>query len=602
MSYEQRYGSLRSRLCMAAAMLVATVSAQAGGLPDNSGGPQRAAAAAATPAGLTDRLIIKYRDGTRAAARPELSTMSTAHAVANRVGVQMSTLRRTAQDAVVMKLDRRISHDAAAALAREIAANDPDVLYAEPDRMMHIQLTPNDSSYLDQWHYYEPTAGLNLPAAWDKSTGSGVVVAVIDTGYRPHADLAANLLPGHDFIGDTAVANDGNGRDGDAIDPGDAVAAGECGVGQPAQSSSWHGTHVAGTIAAVSNNGSGVAGVAFGAKVMPLRVLGKCGGYTSDIADAIVWAAGNAVAGLPANANPARVINLSLGGGGACDTTTQNAINSARSRGTVVVVAAGNSNANAANFSPASCAGVIAVAATNRSGGRAYYSNFGSAVDVAAPGGDMRGAASDGILSTLNSGSAAPGADTLAYYQGTSMASPHVAGVVALMLARNGALSPDDVETRLKNSTRAFASTCSQCGSGLVDANAAVDAATGGGGGGGGGTVAEVENNNSRGSAQTISVNPATVNGSLSSIDTDYFSVALGAGKTLAATLTPPATADYDLYIYDSNGRLVARSINGTGAVDSTSVRNNGNATATVYVRVRYYRGGSGSYSLQLSQ
>ncbi len=605
MSSKHHRGRTRSRLGVAVAALLVSISAQAGGAQPSVATAPTLAGSAASPAGLTDRLIIKYRDGARAALRPDVSTMANAHASANRAGVQMQTLRRTVGDAVVMRLDRRMSHDAAAALAREIAASDPDVLYAEPDRMLRIQLTPNDSRYLDQWHYYEAAAGLNLPTAWDKSTGSGIVVAVIDTGYRPHADLAANILPGYDFIGDSAVANDGSGRDGDASDPGDGVAAGECGAGEPAQESSWHGTHVAGTVAALSNNGGGVAGVAFGAKVVPLRALGKCGGYTSDIADAIVWASGGSVNSVPANGNPARVINMSLGGGGGCDTTTQNAINSARSRGTVVVVAAGNSNADAANFSPASCNGVISVAATNRSGGRAYYSNFGAAVDVAAPGGDVRGGAANGILSTLNSGAGAPGADTLEYYQGTSMAAPHVAGVVALMLARNGALTADDVESRLKGSTRAFAAVCSLCGTGLVDANAAVDAA------GGvtppppppGGTVAEVENNNSRGSAQAITPNPATVSGSLSSAsDTDYFSVLLGAGKTLTATLTPPASADYDLYLYTSNGRQVASSTAATGVVDSTSVRNSSASAATVFVRVRYFSGGAGNYTLRLAQ
>jgi serine protease len=551
----------------------------------------------------TDRLIVKYRDGSRAAVQADLSSMAPAHASVNRMGVQMQTLRRTVGNAVVMKLDRRVNLDEANALAREIAAGDPDVLYAEPDRIMKIQLTPNDSRYGEQWHYFEATGGLNLPTAWDKSTGAGVVVAVIDTGYRPHADLAANILPGYDFIGDLAVANDGNGRDSDASDPGDAVAAGECGVGDPASGSSWHGTHVAGTVAAVTNNGVGVAGVAFGAKVVPIRALGKCGGYTSDIADGIIWASGGSVSGVPANANPAKVINMSLGGGGACDTTTQNAINSARSRGTVVVVAAGNSNANAANFSPASCSGVISVAATNRSGGRAYYSNYGAVVDVAAPGGDVRTSGSNGVLSTLNSGSAGPGADNYEFYQGTSMAAPHVAGVVALMRAKNSALTPDEVETRLKSSTRAFPATCSQCGTGIVNANAAVDAAAGTGGGGGTTTVAEVESNNTLGTAQAITANPVVVNGRISATsDTDYFRVTLGAGKTLTATLTPPAGIDYDLYLYNSAGTQVASSVKGAGAVDVASYANGGGAAVTVYARVRYYSGGAGNYTLGLSQ
>ncbi len=156
---------------------------------------------------------------------------------------------------------------------------------------------------------------------------------MIDTGARPHVDLAANLVGGYDFISDTFVSRDGNGRDTDARDSGDWNAAGECGSGSAASGSSWHGTHVAGTIAARTNNGRGVAGVAFNARVVPVRVLGRCGGYTSDIADGLVWASGGTVVGVPANQNPARVANLSLGGGGACTTTMQNAINTARARG-----------------------------------------------------------------------------------------------------------------------------------------------------------------------------------------------------------------------------------------------------------------------------
>ncbi|MBA4176870.1 MAG: peptidase S8 [Leptothrix sp. (in: Bacteria)] len=583
---------VRSLLLALVAASVCTPNVWAGGMAE--------AAAAAPP---TDRLIVQYRGGSAGATRADRNVMAMAHAAANQRGVQFNVLRRNAFGALVLKLDRRVDEAEAGALARALAAADADIEYAEPDRILRIQLTPNDARYLDQWHYYEATAGLNLPAAWDKTTGTGVRVAVIDTGYRPHADLAANLVGGYDFIGDTFVANDGSGRDSDASDPGDAAAAGECGAGTPASSSSWHGTHVAGTIAAVTNNASGVAGVAYGAKVVPVRVLGKCGGYTSDIADAIVWSSGGTVTGVPANAYPAKVLNLSLGGGGSCDTTTQNAINSARSRGSVVVVAAGNSNADAANFSPASCTGVISVAAVNRSGGRAYYSNYGSVVDVAAPGGDMRTNSADGILSTLNSGSGAPGADVLAYYQGTSMASPHVAGVVALMLAANPALTPDEVESRLKTSTRAFPATCSQCGTGLVDANAAVTAATGGGGGGGGTVVAEVESNNTRSTAQLISANPATVQGRIASTtDTDYYRVSLAAGKTLTSTLTPPTTADYDLYIYNASGTQIASSTNGTGAVDKATVVNSGTSAATVYVRVRYYGGGVGNYTLGLSQ
>jgi serine protease len=551
----------------------------------------------------TDRLIIKYRTSPAAAASSTASDRALLHRPAQdaaaRRGLRMQLLRVGAMDAHVMRLERRLAHAEVERLARDVMASDPSVEYAEPDRILKPLLTPTDTQYGQQWQYFDATGGLNLPAAWDKATGTGVVVAVIDTGYRPHADLAANVVAGYDFIADTFVSNDGNGRDTSALDPGDAVAAGACGGGQPTQSqpSSWHGTHVAGTVAAVTNNSAGVAGVAFGAKVQPVRALGKCGGYTSDIAAGIVWASGGSVPGVPSNATPARVINLSLGGSGACDAASRDAITSARGRGTVVVVAAGNSNANAANFSPASCPGVITVAATNRSGGRAYYSNFGASVAVAAPGGDMRGGAAGGILSTLNNGTSAPGADSYAYYQGTSMAAPHVAGVVALMLSKNPSLSPDDVAARLKASARAFPSACSQCGAGLVDASAAIDAA-------GGGTTPppplpppsgnEVEPNNTTGTAQAVTQG-TTISGTMaSSSDTDFFKITIAAGGRLSATLTPNAASDYDLYIYNGAGTQVARSIRGTGLLDSASVTNGG-AAATYYARVRFYSGGTGA-------
>jgi serine protease len=432
----------------------------------------------ADPSDQTDQLIIKYRKGTAAAARADLQTMSDAHTKVNRSGAQMRLLRTNSGGSHVMKLDRELDRPSIDALASAIAAH-PDVEFAQPDRKMHILLTPDDTRYLDQWGYYEAIGGMNLPTAWDQGTGAGIVVAVIDTGYRPHADLVANIVPGYDMIIDTLVSNDGDGRDSDASDPGDWTTARQCSLLSGATNSSWHGTHVAGTIAAVTNNANGVAGVAYGAKEQPVRALGRCGGYTSDIADGIIWASGGTVAGLPLNPTPARVISMSLDGSGACDATTQAAIDGARSRGTVVVVAAGNSNADVANFSPASCSGVIAVASVGRSGGKAHYSNFGAGVDVAAPGGDTTGGiTTNGVLSTLNTGTTTPGTDTYAYYQGTSMATPHVSGLVALMLAKNPGLTPDQVKSALKSTARPFPATCSQCGAGIVDASAAVSIAS----------------------------------------------------------------------------------------------------------------------------
>jgi serine protease len=591
------------KICAAAVMAAAPLMASAG-MPDF------AAQKADKFLNETDRLIVKYKDSTMSAkGMASVAAIGTDRKAkldraGQNFGLTMKASHAIATGANVIKLSKKMTVAEVQKLAADLVASDSNVEYAEPDRMMKKMLTPNDTRYGEQWHYFENTGGLRANTAWDKSTGTGVVVAVLDTGIRPHADLSGQTVAGYDFINDTFVSNDGNGRDSDPSDPGDAIAVGECGGGEPtqAQTSSWHGTHVAGTIAAKTNNSMGVAGVAYGAKVQAVRVLGKCGGYTSDIADAIIWASGGTVSGVPNNATPAKVINMSLGGGGACDTTSQNAINSARSRGTVVIVAAGNDNANASNSNPANCAGVVTVAATNRQGGRAWYSNYGTVIDVAAPGGDTS-VSGGGILSTLNTGTGAPVADNYAFYQGTSMATPHVAGVAALMLSKKPTATPDEIESKLKSTARAFPATCTSCGTGIVDALAAVNSVI---------TIIdpvmnETESNNSTSTANAVTTSGTVVSGNMgSSTDGDYFVVQLPAGKTLSSVLTPgSSTADYDLFVYNSNGAEIGRSENGAGAVDSVSVTNTGTSTFARYIRVKYYSGGTGStngkYTLKLT-
>jgi hypothetical protein len=305
------------------------------------------------------------------------------------------------------------------------------------------------------------------------------VVAVIDTGITNHTEFTGRTVPGYDFITSVAGANDGNSRDSDPSDPGDWVVVHECGTGSPAKDSSWHGTHVAGTIAANSNDGVGVTGVDWNAKLLPIRVLGKCGGTNSDILDAMTWAAGLSVPGVPTNANPAKVLNLSLGGYGACDTPTQNIIDAVVATGSVVVVAAGNSGQDAVNYSPASCNNIITVGATNRAGDRSYYSNFGVTLEISAPGGAQSFVNDpNGVLSTLNTGTQGPVADTYTYYQGTSMAAPHVSGIVSLMLAVNPALTPAQVLQIIQNTAKPFpgGAVCAPniCGVGIINAGAAV--------------------------------------------------------------------------------------------------------------------------------
>ncbi len=470
---------------------------------------------ATTAAPATQRIIVKYRAGTAAASdrAAKLSVVNAALARAPLAGANANATARVAAfkpqvvrqlgvGADLIRLNSRLGGADLAKLLAELKA-DPSVQYAEADvklqrvelraREAAPQLVPNDPYFSQyQWHLSSATGGINAPAAWDVAQGEGVVVAVLDTGILPqHPDFSGNLLEGYDFISDAETSRRAtDDRVAGALDQGDWVENdNECYAGSLAEDSSWHGTHVAGTIAESTNNGVGMAGVAYKARVLPVRVLGKCGGYLSDIADAITWASGGTVAGVPANANPAEVINMSLGGNGSCDAAYQDAINGAVSRGTTVVVAAGNSASNAANFRPASCSNVVSVGAARITGGIASYSNFGAVVDLSGPGG---GGGVDGnpggyVWQAGYSGTTTPTSGTYTYMgmAGTSMASPHVAAVAALVQgaiadAGRDPLTPAQLETLLKQTSRPFPVTIpagTPIGSGIVDAKAALDEA-----------------------------------------------------------------------------------------------------------------------------
>ncbi|WP_152566075.1 MULTISPECIES: S8 family serine peptidase [Lysobacter] len=452
------------------------------------------------------QFIVKYRDGSAPRTSTTALSSSLSKAVArieaSRAGGKkfgLQHFRRMALGADVVRADRKLGRIEAEALMRQIAA-DPNVVSIEPDLPMRLLMQPNDTRYNEQWHYANSAVGANVAAAWDSSNGNGVVVAVVDSGILAHTDLSANILPGYDMVtsavgysaaecatvGATAGcgrSDDGDGRDANATD----------------SSNIKHGTHVAGTIAALTNNAAGVAGVAYGAKVVPIRSMGKDGlGATSDIVDGILWAAGIAVPGVPANANPAEVINLSLGGDQPCSETPsyQDAIDRATAAGAIVVAAAGNSNINVSGATPASCNNVVTVAASDLGGNRAFYSSYGAGIDITAPGGETcsplaeflplgqapscaRSHDNQGVLSTVNG-------NGYGFMQGTSMATPHVAGVVALMQA----VAPVPKTTAqvlaiLGQTARPItAAKCpGGCGPGLIDAAAAVLAAQGGVGG-----------------------------------------------------------------------------------------------------------------------
>ena len=363
-----------------------------------------------------------------------------------------------------------------------------DIVTALPNRVYYAAKTPDDPFYSLQWHY----PAVNLPQAWDITTGSAeTVVAVVDTGILgnatdarlTHPDFVGRLLPGYDFISDADAAGDGDGRDADPYDQGTF------------QSNGTHGSHVAGIIAANSDDGVGVAGIDWAAKILPVRVLDTKGrGTFSDILDGIAWAAGLNVEGAPVNPRPADVINLSLSGDGPCDAVEKELFDSVIARGSLVVVAAGNGNEDAGFASPGNCDAVITVGAVDFKGQRAPYSNFGGKLDVLAPGGDVGADFNDdhypdGVLSTVYEKN--NGGFYWDFLQGTSMAAPHVAGIAALLKAVDPTLEQAQVETLLKATARPrSAGTCNgpkrddltaaDCGAGLVDALAAVQAAQSG--------------------------------------------------------------------------------------------------------------------------
>lgn len=317
-------------------------------------------------------------------------------------------------------------------------SKDKSVKQAEPNYRYTAQAIPNDPDYIKQWHY--PL--INLPQAWDTSTGTGAIVAVLDTGvYLAHEDLAANLVAGYDFISETSNALDGNGIDSNPDDPGDGGLSG---------SSSWHGTHVAGTIAAVTNNAKGVAGVAYGAKIMPLRVLGATGGSSYDIQQALYYAAGLPNDSGTVPTQRAHIANLSLGCQYCFSASEAAVYQQVRDAGLIVVAASGNENSGEPGY-PASYASVISVAATDRFDARAPYSNFGQYVAVSAPGGAQQSGPVNGVLSTLVDQSSGSRRSAYAYYQGTSMATPHVAGVAALMVSLRPSLTPTEFEQAISS-------------------------------------------------------------------------------------------------------------------------------------------------------
>jgi serine protease len=423
----------------------------------------------------TDQIIVKWRDGTTAAG-------TRMQKLAASSGLRLQHKQQLTADTEVLQLDRARGPEEMRAVLERMAG-DPSVEYAVADERRWPHAVPNDPLYSEQWYFQGvEAAATHAEEAWNVTIGSNLtVVAVLDTGVRfEHPDLlrvsqAGKLLDGFDFVSQVPYANDGDGRDSDASDPGDFVTAAE--EMQPAFStcdegnSSWHGTRVSSLIAASTNNGEGIAGTGWITLVLPVRVLGKCGGTDSDIIAGMRWAAGIAVPGAPVNPTPAQVINLSLGGTGACSAAYQTAVNEILARGVLIVASVGNDGGNVS--APANCAGVLGVTGIRHAGTKVGFSNLGPGSGIGAPGGNCVNTTVTpstpclfSITAAVNAGTTVPGASAytdhvLNFNVGTSFSAPLVAGAAALMHALNSRLTPAQSIALLKESAAPFPTTSS---------------------------------------------------------------------------------------------------------------------------------------------
>ena len=415
-----------------------------------------AAAPGTLPQQNFDRFIVTYtneakqrkmlRDGEWDAVRGTADDiMDTVDVASEAMNVDTKLLHNTSTDDTVIQTSKTLNKTEAKEFMAKVAS-DPDVASVEPDYINYpaaegdITFQFNDPQYSKQWNLTNPTTGVQNTGNARLRRGANVKVAVLDTGYVPHPDLVTGMANGYDFVSDPLSARDGNGRDPNPLDEGDYAPYNLCKDQANAHTSTWHGTHVAGIIGARGNNRMGIVGVADLARVQPVRVLGRCGGRTSDIADAIIWAAGGHVDGVPDNTYPAKIINMSIGTVTQCPAAYQRAINIARSKGALVVAAAGNGNTDASKYAPANCMGVITVGATTKAGTRASFSNYGTRVNISAPG--------ENILSlSVNSLDRPDNTKfTYVYESGTSMAAPHVSALLAQQLVNGTSMTTQQVE------------------------------------------------------------------------------------------------------------------------------------------------------------
>lgn len=392
-------------------------------------------------------------------------------------GTEGEKLRESATGGWVVSFSTPVESEMVPALQQELKAKD-EIEDAYIDMLMSPAAAPNDPDYDKQWplhaHDRHPAGSYaKVEEAWDLGyLGDSQNIAIVDSGITEHPDLDSKVLPGYDMITNDRTAGDTSpGRDDDPRDTGDGYGIGFC-PNDPnnSRNSSWHGTHVAGIAAAATNNGAGVAGTAPNAGLLPVRAMGKCGGYASDIADSVLWAVGGSVPGIPDNPNPAKVVNMSIAGRQKCVPEYQKALKTASEKGAIVVVAAGNANTWTDDYQPANCNSdaLVVVGATGPEGYRAEYSNYGDHITIGAPGGNS-GIIFEGttgtlvgyeeqnmFYSTLNSGQISAGAPSYGFDEGTSMASPLVAGVVAMMKDANPDLTGPEVREILQSTAQPY--------------------------------------------------------------------------------------------------------------------------------------------------
>jgi serine protease len=431
----------------------------------------------------TDQIIVRWRNGaksTLAASPAQRATKLTSSS-----GLAIQFKRRSTANTEVYKLENAVNGSELQAVLDKLNA-DPDVEFAVADKRRQIQRVPSDPLFDNQWYFrgVEPAA-TNTEQAWDITTGdANTVVAVLDTGVRrEHPDLNSMvtldgaptskvILDGYDFVSDARTANDGDGRDADATDPGDWVNATDRAnaffANCSTTPSSWHGTRVSSLIGAASNEGVGMAGAGWSTRILPVRVLGKCGGFDSDIIDGMRWAAGLPVPGAPTNANPANIINLSLGGDGACSAAYQSAVDEITVQGTLIVASVGNDGIDPGT--PANCNNVVGVGGIRHVGTKIGFSNLGPGTDISAPGGNCVNNGppfSDAspcvyaVQVAIDTGDTVPVASGYTDRVnrpnfGTSFSAPLVAGAAALMHAVNPQLTPDQFTTLLRESASPF--------------------------------------------------------------------------------------------------------------------------------------------------